>query len=252
MPKNMVTLGDITAAILVGGLGTRLRSLVADRPKVLAEVAGRPFLTYLLDQLVTVGTRNVVLCSHYMADKIEQTVGSYYKTVHLIHSKEKEPLGTGGALRYAWDHFTSDSVLVMNGDSFINADFIAYSRWFFERKRDAALLLGRVSDTERFGRVSLIEDGLITGFEEKGANYGPGWINAGVYIFKKELLRMIPPMKPYSLEKEFFPNLVGRGLYGYESEGEFIDIGTPESYTQAELFFRRYSPFSKKRMSLFG
>jgi NDP-sugar pyrophosphorylase family protein len=235
----MPTLSDITVAVLAGGLGTRLRSVVSVRPKVLARVLGRPFLTYLLDQLAAAGTREVVLCTGYMSDMVEEILGNRYKTLRLVYSKEEEPLGTGGAIRHALEYFPSDLVLIMNGDSFVNTDLIVYLHWFFEMERDASLLLVKVPDTNRFGRVITGENGLIIGFEEKGTYFGPGWINAGVYILKKKLLESIPPGKPFSLERELFPPLAEKRLYGYQSGGEFIDIGTPESYGQAKNFFSK-------------
>lgn len=235
----MPTLAEITVAILAGGRGTRLRSVVSVRPKVLARVLGRPFLTYLLDQLAEAGAREVVLCTGYMSDRVEELLGKRYKTLRLFYSKEEDPLGTGGAIRHALEHFASDPVLIMNGDSFVDADLILYLHWFFEMERDASLLLVKVPDTSRFGRVTTAEGGLILGFEEKGTHFGPGWINAGMYILKKKLLESIPPGKPFSLEREFFPRLAEKCLYGYQSGGEFIDIGTPESYAGAENFFSR-------------
>ncbi len=235
----MPSLADLSVAVLAGGLGTRLRSVVSARPKVLARVLGRPFLTYLLDQLAAGGARKVVLCTGYLADRVEEILGSRYKTLRLVYSKEEEPLGTGGAIRHALEHFPSDLLLVMNGDSFVDADLIAYLHWFLEMERDASLLLVKVPDTSRFGRVTTGEDGLILGFEEKGTYFGPGWINAGVYLLKKKLLESIPTGKSFSLERELFPRLVEKLLYGYQSRGEFIDIGTPESYAQAENFFSK-------------
>ena len=110
---KMVKLSDITAAILAGGQGTRLRPVLADRPKVLAEVMGRPFLSYLLDQLSSAGARKVILCTGYMGDMVQEVYGGTYKSLHLLYSREDEPLDTGGALRLALPLIDSDCVLVM-------------------------------------------------------------------------------------------------------------------------------------------
>ena len=109
-------LSSVSVALLAGGLGTRLRSVVADRPKVLAEIRSQPFLTYLLDQVAAAGCRSVVLCTGYLGDQIESTFGKSYGPLRLIYSREQEPLGTAGALRFAITRFESDPVLVMNGD----------------------------------------------------------------------------------------------------------------------------------------
>jgi NDP-sugar pyrophosphorylase family protein len=233
----MRRIADITTIILAGGLGTRLRSVFSHRPKVLAEILGRPFLTYLLDQLSCAGAREVVLCTGYMASKVQEVYGDTYKYLHLLYSQEDEPLGTGGALRLALPLLNSDPVLVMNGDSYIHADLNSYVDWFFRKDRKASLLLTSVSDTGRYGMVKVGKDENILAFEEKGMARGAGWINAGVYLLKKSLVRLIPPGKAFSLERELFPSLVGKGLFGYQCKGSFIDIGTPKSYAAAEKFF---------------
>lgn len=233
----MARLSDITAVILVGGLGTRLRPVLSDRPKILAEVLGCPFLTYLLDQLSHAGALDVVLCTGYMGDMVQEVYGDTYRSLHLLYSQEDEPLGTGGALRLALPLLKSDHVLVMNGDSYIHADLSSYVNWFFQIDRRASLLLTRVPDTGRYGMVKVKKDESILAFEEKGMARGAGWINAGVYLMETSLLTSISSEKTFSLEREVFPSLVGNGLFGYRSKGRFIDIGTPESYATAENFF---------------
>jgi len=235
--SKTVKLSDITAVILAGGLGTRLRPAVFDKPKVLAEVCGRPFLSYLLDQLCRAGTREVILCTGYMGDMVQKIYGDTYKSLHLLYSLEDEPIDTGGAIRLATPLFKSDVVLVMNGDSYIDADIVSYVDWFFEKDRQASILLTRVSDTGRYGMVKAEKDESVLAFEEKGVARGSGWINAGVYLLKKSLIVSIPPGKVFSLERDFFPSLVRKGLLGYQCKGSFIDIGTPESYATAEKFF---------------
>jgi len=237
----MTDFSDITAVILTGGLGIRLRPIVSDRPKALAGILGRPFLTFLLDQLVCAGTREVVLCTGYMADMIEEKFGSYYKSLGLTYSREKKPLGTGGALRLSLPHIRSDTVLVMNGDSFIDTDLNAYIDWFFGQDSDASLLLTWVHNSSHFGKVSVSKNGLIDCFKEKADDKAPGWINAGIYMLRKTLLEIIPPGKVHSLERDFFPVLVNQRLCGYRCNGLFIDIGTPESYARAAHFFSQIS-----------
>lgn len=237
----VANLSNVTTVILVGGLGTRLRTVVPDRPKVLAEIHNRPFLTYLLDRLVSAGAQEVVLCTGYMADEVREKLGETYKSLRLVYSREHEPLGTGGALRLALPHLSSDPVLVMNGDSFVNVDLAGYLNWFFEKDIQASLILTKVPDTGRYGRVLMDKDGRITDFEEKRGNSGAGWINTGVYLVKKKLVESMPSGRPYSLEQQFFPGLIGNDLYGYRCEAQFLDIGTPESYAQAKSFFSKIS-----------
>jgi NDP-sugar pyrophosphorylase family protein len=235
----MASLAETTAVILAGGRGSRLQPVLPDQPKVLAEFHGRPFLAYLLDQLVAAGVPKVVLCTGYRGEEVRTRLGDAYGPVPLAYSHEDQPLGTGGALRLALPLLDSDPVLVMNGDSLIEADLPAYLAWFLGRPAAAAaLLLTRVADTSRFGRVEVAGDGSITHFQEKGVP-GPGWINAGVYLLKKAVLKLMAPRRFLSLEADLLPTLVGQGLYGQGVAGQFIDIGTPESYAGAAEFLRR-------------
>lgn len=234
----MVSLAETTVVILAGGRGSRLRPVLPYQPKVMAEFHGRPFLAYLLDQLVVGGVQKVVLCTGYRGEEIRTRLGDVYGPIPLTYSHEDEPLGTGGALRLALPVLDSDPVMVMNGDSLIEADLQDYLAWFLGRPAAAALLLTRVEDTARFGRVEVAGDGSITNFQEKGVP-GPGWINAGVYLLKKAVLELMEPRRFLSLEGDLLPSLVGQGLYGQQVAGKFIDIGTLESYAVAAEFLRR-------------
>ena len=121
--------------ILAGGFGTRLRSVVSDRPKVLAEVGGRPFLEYLLDQLVAEDVKSVVLCTGYLGEQVQRRLGTHYRTLALQYSREPQPLGTGGALRLALPMLDTDPVLVMNGDSYCDTRLDAFANWHAGRRR---------------------------------------------------------------------------------------------------------------------
>ena len=230
---------DITAAILAGGEGTRLQSVVSDRPKVLAEISGKPFLAYLFDQLLNSGIRRVVLCSGYMADKIKTCFGSSYDLLSIQYSKEDQPLGTGGGLRLALPLLASDTILVMNGDSYIDTNLSVYIDWFFEKDCQASLLLTKIDDAGRYGTVVINKNKTVAAFREKcnNADAKSGWINAGIYLLKRSLIRTIPAGKAYSLERQFFPRLTGGEFFGFCCEGRFIDIGTPEAYAMADSFF---------------
>ncbi len=234
----MLQLSDINAVILVGGLGTRLKGVVADRPKVLAPVRNRPFLTFLLDKLAAAGLKKVVLGTGYRAEMICAAIGERYKSLRVVHSRETSPLGTGGALRQALTYLDSDPILVMNGDSYCTADLRNYWQWFLAGERPGALLLARVPETSRFGRVRVGDDDLVVSFEEKGAQAGPGWINAGIYLLRRQVVEAIPAGTFYSLEQELFPLMADqKRLHGYRSEAAFIDIGTPAAYAEADKFF---------------
>lgn len=232
---------SVTAAILAGGHGTRLHPVVADRPKVLAAVRGRPFLSYLLDQVATGGISEVVVCTGYLGEQVGRVFGHAYGRLRLRYSHESAPLGTAGALRLALPLFTSEAVLVMNGDSYCDADLRAFGAWHCARGAEATILLTEVPDTKRYGRVCVDSDGVVVGFAEKDGESRPGWINAGIYLLRSPLLQTIPAEGMVSLEREMFPAWIGRGLYGYQYEGRFLDIGTPEAYAMAESFFAQDS-----------
>lgn len=233
----MQNLSNITSIILAGGFGARLRTVVSDRPKVLAEVQGRPFLRYLLDQLSAAGVNDVVLCTGYLGDQVRAAFGSSYGGLQLSYSHETSPLGTAGAVRKALPLMKSDSALVMNGDSYCSSNLKEFYAYHYATKAQASLLLTWVADTSRYGRVQVDDDGFVLAFEEKSNHREPGWINAGIYLLNRRLIRAIQPNAAVSIERDVFPVWVGCGLRAYRSQGCFLDIGTPESYAAGERFF---------------
>ncbi len=230
-------MAGVMAAILAGGLGTRLRSVVKDRPKVLAEIHGRPFMAYLLDQLSTNGLKTVVLCTGYLGEQIRCEFGNSYGSMDLVYSQEAAPLGTGGALRLALPLFQADPILVMNGDSFCQMDLRAFWDWHRSVRGEASLALVKIANSTRYGQVRVDADGTVLSFVEKASRGDPCWVNAGIYLVTRDLIGNVPENRPISLEREIFPAWVGKGLYGYRSDGRFLDIGTPEAYAEAGRFF---------------
>lgn len=225
------------AVILSGGLGTRLRSVVSDRPKVMALVDGRPFLTHLLDQLADSGIRRVVLCTGYMADAVRDQLEDEYRGMELVYSTEESPLGTGGAIRNAADLLSGEMLLVMNGDSYCRCDISGFITSQAASGAYAGMVLARVDDVARFGAVLTNNDSIVESFIEKGGQAGPGWINAGIYLLPADLVHKIDPDRQVSLEREVFPLLIAKGLFGYHCAGAFIDIGVPEEYQRSQIFF---------------
>lgn len=235
-------LKNIKAAILAGGLGSRLRSVVSDRPKVMAEIGGRPFLEYILNKLEKAGVGQVVLCTGHMGEIIRDTFGNAHGRLGLYYSQEMVPLGTGGAVRYALNLLDSESVLVMNGDSYCDADLNTFWEFHQSKGAKATLLLVKSADRgRRYGHVRINPKGQVVSFDEKSADAADGWINAGIYLLKKELILSIPEGKRVSLEEEMFPPWIGMGLYGFQSDGPFIDIGVPEDYSRAEQIMSPYN-----------
>lgn len=228
---------EVTAAILAGGLGTRLRPVVADRPKVLATVRGRPYLTYILDQLARAGINQVVLLTGYQADQVRQVLGDSYAGMRLVHSVEPFPLGTAGAVGHALDCLSTPTILLLNGDSYCSVDLGAFWHFHCRKSPGASLVLARVGNTARYGQVDVGPDGRVLRFHEKGAHRASGWINAGIYLIERPLLEGLPPGQPVSLERDLLPAWVRQqAVLGLPCAGSFLDIGTPESYAEAETF----------------
>lgn len=226
------------AVILCGGLGTRLQSVLGDVPKPMAAVAGRPFLERLLINLQRSSCTHVVLC----AGPNPQSMWEYCQDggrwgLHIEYAKEPERLGTGGGLRCALPHLRTDPVVVLNGDTWCDVDLRTMVWWHSWRGARCTIALTAAPDADRYGSVRRTPEGAITQFAEKRGTGEAGWINAGVYVIAQEVIRSIPSDRPVSLECEIFPQWVGRGLYGYDGVRQFLDIGTPESYRQATLWF---------------
>lgn len=231
----------LSAAILAGGLGTRLRPVVGDRPKVLAPVAGRPFLEFLLTQLVRAGIPEVTLLVGYGSDQVQTAFGNSYRNLKLNYSTERSLLGTGGALRLALPLLSGDTILILNGDSYCDTNIEELAAVHESRRAAATLALAKVPDGSRYGRVIRGEGGRIERFEEKGGPAAPAWINAGVYLFDRRAVEGIEPDRVVSLERDVLPSWVGRGQVFGVPAGRFIDIGTPESFAEAAEFFGRLS-----------
>ena len=252
-----MSLHGIDIVVLAGGQGTRLRSALDEGvPKVLAPVAGRPFLAFLLDWLDRFGAGRIVLCLGYRADRVtawlaEAAIGPDRADVSI----EPRPLGTAGALAFARGHLRTGTVLVINGDTFADADLIALADAHCRFGTGATMLCTRVEDSDRYGRVELDEDGRITEFVEKAQATGPGLINAGLYLFDIDILDRLPRDEiAVSLERELLPSLVAAGrLRAHVYQGAFLDIGTPESLALAENLLKRlvYSPdfYAEQRRS---
>lgn len=231
-------MAGVSAAILAGGLGMRLRSVVSDRPKVLAPVAGRPFLARLLDQLRAAGLREVSLLTGFAAEMIEAEFGDRYRGVKLSYSREPEPLGTGGALRLALPLLQGETILLLNGDSYCDANIGE----LLNGGGVLTMTLTHVPDGSRYGRVIADESHRVLRFEEKNGIAEPAWINAGIYAIRRDAIEAIPAGRAVSLERDVLPEWVSRGVVFGVPGGRFIDIGTPESFAAAEEFFRDASP----------
>lgn len=226
----------IDVIVLAGGLGIRLREVVRDTPKPLAPVGGKPFLDILLDGLdgkPWVG--KVILAIGYQADAfIERYRGGKGHAFPILFSVEREPLGTGGAVRLALPMTGTPEILVLNGDSFVEVDWDAFLASHRGSGLPMTMVLRGVEDASRYGRVILGTDGRVHSFEEKRSDATPGLVNAGVYLFDRRLVHDMPEGQAISLERDLMPGFLRKGVGGFVTRGKFIDIGIPESYRMAQ------------------
>ncbi len=207
----------------------------------MAPVAGRPFLTYLLDQIADAGIRRVVLSTGHLAEQFAAVIGNRYRNIQIVYAHEEQPLGTGGAIRFAGGFTEADQLLVMNGDSYCDADLSAYIDWHVDGHHDVSLMLAKVDDTSRYGTVEIEVGGRITAFIEKRPESTAGYINAGVYLLRHAMLEQFPT-GPSSIERDVFPVwLRERAIMGWVTDGEFIDIGIPSDYQRSHEFMGRVS-----------
>lgn len=219
------------ALILAGGLGTRLRSVVSDRPKPMAEVKGRPILEYLIKYFASQGIKDFILSVGYMAKMVISHFGDGKKLgVKIEYCEEKNELGTGGALINAKE-MLSDPVIVTNGDTILELDLQRLIKFHEEKKSDWTMTVIKIKHTslDLVGRMVTDEDGRITAFDQSGVGE---WVNGGVYCISSKILAGINLTAPFSLEKDLLPELLRKKakIYTFKTSGFFTDIGTPQSY----------------------
>lgn len=223
------------AIILAGGKGTRLQEVVKDLPKPMADVAGRPFLEWILDWLNESNVDRVVLSVGYKADTIISHFGENYKNLTIVYSIEDRPLGTGGAIKASLAKCESESVLIINGDTYFDIDLSMISNANSLHSDSVLFSLKFVDDVSRYGSVEVDHKNLILGFNEKN-DCGSGLINGGVYIFPVGYL-MDYPHEVFSIEEFFKDECKKKKLRAVVCDGYFVDIGVPEDYYRANLRF---------------
>lgn len=230
---DIMKVDSVDALVLCGGKGSRLQSSVADRPKVMAEVNGRPFLDYILDHLENQGLRRVILCTGYKAEMIQDHYRDQERDLFIDFARESEPLGTGGALKHAAEIIDSEDFFVLNGDSFCPLNFERMLSCHTEKGGIATIAVSPVDGSKDYGRVLFDEHTQIHAFEEKIRGES-GWVNAGVYCLNEDILSAMPQMKTFSLEYDCFPKWIPEGLIAFEAGEPFWDIGTPERLERAK------------------
>jgi NDP-sugar pyrophosphorylase family protein len=239
--QNPPCLAPLDVLVIAGGLGTRIQSVLGDTPKLLAPIDGRPYLAYLLDWLWEFGAKRIVLSLGHRAQAVVDFLDrhrSSYDDQTVVAVTEPRPLGTAGAIRFARANLRSDPVLVMNGDSFADADLCAFLAHHRRTKAKATLLCAEVDDAGRYGRVELDREGRILGFVEKDPDFhGRSTVSTGVYLFSAALLDEIAASSATSLEHDVFARAPSGSLNAFAGRFAFIDIGTPESLKLAERVF---------------
>jgi len=224
------------ALILAGGEGTRLRPLTSTIPKPVVPLANRPHMAFMIDWLKRYGVDDVVLSCGFMAEGVRRVLGEGEGLgVRIRYVEEPTPLGTGGALRFAGE-LLDERFLMLNGDVLTDIDLSAELAQHERTGARATIALIEVEDPSAYGLVTLGDDRTVTEFLEKPSadEVATNLINAGVYVLEHSILdEMAPPGANISIERDVFPSLVDRGLYGFVAEGYWLDIGTPERYLQA-------------------
>jgi len=230
-------INNIDVFILCGGKGKRLKKVSGNIPKPMIHIGKRPFLTILIDYLRRLGFKRFILGIGYKADSIK----NYYKKhkipgVEIVFSRENQPLGTGGAVKKAKRLIKSKVFLVLNGDSFSEFDAKNFIKFYKEKKAQILILLRKVKNNQDYGSVTASKKLEIISFDEKPSCARNNFINGGIYLFNKSVFSKMPKDAKFSLERDFFPWMIGKGLYGYKQDGFFIDIGTPQRYFAAKKY----------------
>lgn len=225
-------LKEIDVLILCGGYGKRLKPCVNDRPKVLAKIGKRAFLDILIDNLLPYNFKRIILSVGYLKEEIKKHF-SNNKTYRLEFSEEEIPLGTGGAVKKAESLIKSNSFLVMNGDSICEIDFTKFYEFHINNKAILSIVLTSSKVNGDYGFITVDSSFRITSFREKVTEAKNGLINAGIYLMRKDIFSYMPEDTCFSLEYDLFPKILNHKGYGFLTEGQLIDIGTPERYKKA-------------------
>lgn len=224
--------------ILAGGLGTRLQSIVSDVPKCMAEVAGKPFLSYLFDYAKNQQFDHLILSLGYKSEVVLQWLDGKSYPFQISYVVEDSPLGTGGAIKLAFDKVETDKAFIFNGDTFFDVDTPLLAEFHKEKNAMISLALKPMTDFDRYGSVDLNEEGRIIRFNEK-QHCTKGLINGGVYVINKNLFSTLSLPEKFSFEKDVMEKHINDiPFYGCVQDGYFIDIGIPSDFAKANQDFK--------------
>ena len=223
--------------ILAGGFGTRLQSVVSDVPKCMAEVAGKPFLSYLFDYAIAQRFDHIILSLGYKADIVIDWISRQQYPFDISYVIEEVPLGTGGAIQYAFSKVSSKEFFVINGDTFFDVDTHALLEFHRTKQADISIALKPMANFDRYGSVTLDENNRIILFNEK-KHCSEGLINGGIYIINKQLFKKLSLPDRFSFEKDVMESqLQNIRIFGLKQNHYFIDIGIPSDFEKANLDF---------------
>lgn len=231
------SLDQIDVLILVGGKGTRLHSVINDRPKPMADINGRPFLDRLIEYVSSFGHNRIILCAGHLAEYLRKYYLNAGLPQEIVLSVEETPLGTGGAVKNAEKLIHSETFFILNGDSFCPVDLTGFKTFHGRKKAKISMAVAQSADVRDYGLIGFDYSQQIVSFEEKKHQPEKGYINAGVYLFNKSILADIPKNIQYSLEDDFYPSIIGEKFFAYVVDGNLVDIGTPERYSFAKEYF---------------
>ena len=241
MDQKIISKTDLI--ILCGGQGSRIKEVANDKPKILIELGGRPYLDGLIHKLYVHGFRRIIFCVGYLAEKIVEHIESVknnYPGLEVVFSIEKSPLGTGGAIKNAEALVKSDPFMAMNGDMIFDLDFNNFYKFHLDKKGLFSMALAEPQEEKDYGVVVIDEkNNRIVDFKEK--NTHGGLISAGTYIMSKSILGYMKNL-PSSLEYDLFPRIIATNCYGFLTGGRFIDIGTRERYEKAQRLYQSDNP----------
>lgn len=230
--KLVNTLVNVDVVILCGGKGERLQSILSDKPKVLADINGKPFLELFIDNLRKFGFKRFILSVGY---KREQIIDYFKDREGIVFSPEEIALGTGGGLKKAKKLVKGNTFMAMNGDCFTDIDFNRFFDFHKQKKALLTLALTKAPEAKDYGTVSLEPSGKIKSFQEKIEGNDVRLVSAGIYLMNKEIFNQMPENEAFSLEYDLFPKT--EGSFGYITEAKLYDIGTPERYNKAKQMF---------------
>lgn len=224
--------------ILCGGLGTRLKKIVNDRPKPMAQIGEFPFLEFLIKYLKKYNLKDFIFCISYMGEKVIKHFGNGKKfKINIQYAIEKNPLGTAGTIKNAQKLLKNEkSFLTLNGDTFLNINYNSLISYHQQKQGDGLIVLRKFKDISSKGEVKIDKKNQIISFEEKKPEHRPGLINGGIYLLTPKIFNFIPPNKSVSIENETFPQMLKKKseIYGFKTNSYFIDIGTPIEYYRAQ------------------